>query len=216
MRITSHGTGKLWPPTWSTYTKNGFRSTWLRAMEIEGPIFQLLICLGVLVLTLLHPWVRRVASVGLPLCYLLSLAMIHWLGGLIHAIPLGWSLGPDTYTEVGFRQAFVATVACAIGSLLVAPFVLRMMLRGEATPVVQSPSPDQARLSHIYLWLGIIFFAVLVPLLRSIPSISAVSVAGVHLALVGICLACWKAYLEGSYVKLTGWLLLVCSIPFVT
>src|SRR5437899_5846358 len=115
-------------------------------MENEAAIFQLLICLGILVLTLLHPWVRRVASVGLPLCYLLSLAMIHWLGGLIHALPLPLRSGRDPYTELGFLQAFWATVAFAIGSFLVAPFIMKMVLRGESIPIVRSPGPEQIRL----------------------------------------------------------------------
>src|SRR2546422_3689598 len=185
-------------------------------MEIEGPIFQLLICLGVLVLTLLHPWVRRVASVGLPLCYIISLAMIHWLGGLIHALPLPLRSHPDPYTEPGLLQAFWATIAFAMGSFLVAPFVLRMVLRGESTPIVRSPSPEQIRLPMVYLCLGIAFFAVLAPVLASVPSISAVSVSGIYLAVVGVCLACWSAYLQRSYTKLAAWLMAICILPFVT
>ncbi len=185
-------------------------------MEIEGPIFQLLICLGILLLTLLHPWVRRVASVGLPLCYILNLAMIHWLGGLIHVLPLPLRSRPDPYTELGLLQAFWATIAFAIGSFLVAPFVLRMLLRGESTPIVRSPSPEQVRLPMVYLALGIAFFAVLAPVLVSVPSISAVAVSGIYLAVVGVCLACWSAYLERSYAKLIGWLTAICVLPFVT
>src|SRR5438093_6521718 len=157
-------------------------------------IFELIICFGILCLFLVYPWVRRVTSVGLPLCYILSLAMIHWLGGLIHAMPLPWHSGPDPYTEMGFRQAFWGTLAFTIGCLVLAPFLLRMLFRGEATPIVKSPGRDQLRLPVIYLLLGVGSFAVLAPVLRSIPSISAVSISGIYLAVVGVCLACWSAY----------------------
>src|SRR2546425_10826020 len=158
MKITSHGTGKLWPPIWSTHTRNGFRSTRLRTMAIEEPIFQLIICLGILILTLLHAWVRRVASVGLPLCYILSLAMIHWLGGLIHVLPLPWHSGPDPYTQVGFREAFWATVAFATGSMVLAPFILKFVLHGETSPIARNPDAHQARLPLTYLLIGTVSF----------------------------------------------------------
>src|SRR5437879_159787 len=161
-------------------------------MEIEGPIFQFLICLAILIFAVLNPWVRRAASVGLPLCYLISLALIHWLGGLIHALPLPLRSGPDRFTEVGFLQAFWATIAFAIGSFLVAPLILRMV-RGESSPVVRSPSPEQIRFPMVYLGLGVTFFSLLAPALSSVPSISAVSVSGIYLAVVGVCLFCWSA-----------------------
>src|SRR5438309_2769622 len=182
-------------------------------MEIEGPIFQFLICLAILIFAVLNPWVRRAASVGLPLCYLISLALIHWLGGLIHALPVPLRSGPDRYTEVGFLQAFWATIAFAIGSFLVAPLILRM-LHGES--VVRSPNPEQIRLPMVYLGLGITFFALLAPALSSVPSIAAASVSGVYLAVVGVCLACWSAYLQGSYITLVVCLIAICVLPFVT
>src|SRR3989442_15550713 len=182
----------------------------------DAPILELAVCFAVLGLFLVSPWVRRVASVGLPLCYILSLAMIHWLGGLIHALPLPLRSRPDPYTELGLLQAFWATIAFAMGSFLVAPFVLRMVLRGESTPIVRSPSPEQVRLPMAYVALGIAFFAVLAPALASVPSISAVAVSGIYLAVVGVCLACWSAYLERSYAKLIGWLTAICVLPFVT
>ena len=183
-------------------------------MEFGSSIFELLICFGVLLAFLIYPWVRRVASVGLPLCYIVSLAMIHWLGSLIHALPLPWR--SDPYTEIGFHQAFWATIAFAVGSMFVAPFILRMILRGETAPTVKHPSPEQFRLPMIYVLIGIACFGLLVPALKSLPSISAVSVSGISLAVVGVCLACWTAYLKRSYVKLAALLGAICILPFVT
>src|SRR5437016_4583818 len=106
----------------------------------EAPVFQLLVCGAIFCLFLIYPWVRRVVSVGLPLCYIISLAMIHWLGGFIHILPGEWHSRPDPYTLIGFTQAFWGTVAFSLGSFLVAPFLLRLLVRGETAPVIQAPS----------------------------------------------------------------------------
>jgi hypothetical protein len=182
----------------------------------ETKIFELVICFAVLCLVLVYPWVRRVASVGLPVCYILSLTLIHWLGGLIHALPLPWHSGPDPYTDLGFRQAFWATLAFAIGSMILAPVILRLASQRETYSVVRNPTPEQARLPLIYILLGIVFFGVLAPVLKSVPSVSAVTVSGVYLAVVGVCLACWNSYNERKYKKLLFCLLAICVLPFIT
>src|SRR5213593_2441995 len=89
---------------------------------------EILICFGILCLFVVYPSLRGAATVGLPLCYILNLAVIHWFGGLIHALP--WHSNSDPYTEVGFAQAFWATVAFTIGDLVLAPFFLRVLSRG--------------------------------------------------------------------------------------
>src|ERR1051326_19399 len=128
--------------------------------------FQLIICFGIICLFVVYPWVRRIASVGLPLCYVLSLAIIHWLGALIHALPVSWHSGPDPYTRLGFNQAFWATVAFSVGSVLIAPYILKLTKRGEIQPVMPTPRPDQLRLPMAYLLLGIVFFGLLAPALK--------------------------------------------------
>jgi hypothetical protein len=178
-------------------------------------LLELIMCLAILCAFVVYPWIRQIASVGLPVCYILSLAMIHWLGGLIHALPFEWHSEPDPFTPIGFEQAFLASIGCAVGSFFVAPFLLRMLFRGEAANV-RAPSADQTRLGYLYLLLGLIFFGVLAPFMRGLPSISAVAVCGVYLAIVGMCLLCWNSLIRRKYVELLGCLLGVCIIPFVT
>src|ERR1051326_6420521 len=182
----------------------------------ETTIFELVICFGILCLVLVYPWVRRVASVGLPMCYILSLTLIHWLGALIHALPLPWHSSADPYTELGFRQAFWATLAFAIGAMILAPLVLKLASQHETSAVVRNPTAEQSRLPLLYILLGIVFFGVLAPVLKSVPSISAVTVSGVYLAVVGVCLACWNSYHQRKYKKLVFCLLAVCVLPFIT
>ena len=183
-------------------------------MQNEALVVELIICVGILCLTLLHPWVRRVATVGLPLSYVLGLAINYWVGALVHALP--WYSSQDPFTKAGFLPVLWGTVAFAIGNFLVAPFLLRMFLHGECSVIPQNPRPQQVRLPLVYVSLGVICFTMLVPVLGSIPSIAAVSVCGISLAVVGVCLASWSAYFQRSYLKLAAWLLAICTLPFVT
>ena len=183
-------------------------------MQNEALVVELIICVGILCLTLLHPWVRRVATVGLPLSYVLGLAINYWVGALVHALP--WYSSQDPFTKAGFLPVLWGTVAFAIGNFLVAPFLLRMFLHGECSVIPQNPRPQQVRLPLVYVSLGVICFTMLVPVLGSIPSIAAVSVCGISLAVVGVCLASWSAYFQRSYLRLAALLLAICTLPFVT
>src|SRR6266566_2482446 len=104
-------------------------------MENEAFVLELIICLAILCLTLLHPWVRRVATVGLPLSYVLGLGINYWVGALVHVLP--WYSGQDEFTKAGFLPAFWGTVAFAVGNFLAAPLVLRKFLPGRSRSIVQ-------------------------------------------------------------------------------
>src|SRR5688500_3911545 len=60
------------------------------------------------------------------------------------------------------------------------------------------------------------FFAVLAPILRNIPSIGAITVCGIYLAVVGFCLACWRDWHQGRKGRMIFWLACVSAIPAVT
>ena len=185
-------------------------------MAYEEPmILELLVCLGILCLFVIDPWLRRTASVGLPLCYLLSLAIIHWLGAFIHVLP--WNSVRDPYTYNGFHQTFLAGLAFTTGSILLAPFVLRMILPdAPGRLLLERVGTNELRLPETYMFLGMSFYALLAPAVASIPSVAAVTVTGVYLTVVGLCLACWRAHIDRSRLKLLWWLSIVCFIPFLT
>src|SRR5207249_3605106 len=117
-------------------------------MQDEPVIVELLICLAILCLTLAYPWVRRIATVGLPLAYALGLAINYWIGVLVHALP--WYSHQDPFTKPGFLIVFWGTVAFAIGNFLVAPFLLKIFLRGESSSILQNASVEQVRLPRAY------------------------------------------------------------------
>jgi hypothetical protein len=174
-------------------------------------VIQLAVCAAVLLVTFVMMWSRNACSVGLPVGYLLSLAMIHWVGGVIHLTP--WYGTPDTYyVLLGIAVYFYAVVAFGLGCLVLAPWLLKHLTR--FTHVRQTT--PHSRLPEIYMIAGICFFAVLAPVLRKIPSFSAVSASGVYLIVIGFCLACWRAWLKGSRLSLFFWLALSCALPAVT
>src|SRR5437867_4364116 len=166
----------------------------------QSTLYELIACFGILCLVMIHPWMRRVKSVGLPLCYILNLAMIHWLGGLIHVVSLPWRSKPDTFTEVGFHQAFWGTAAFAVGNFLIAPLLSRLFVHDAEHVAPVKPRPEQLRLPQTYLLIGLASFGLLAPALKSIPSVGAVSVCGIYLAVVGVCLACWSATMRQDYL----------------
>jgi hypothetical protein len=174
-------------------------------------LIQLVICGAVLLLTFFTMWSRNALSVGLPACYLLSLAMIHWVGGLIHLTPW-FSTGDTYYVLLGVTIYFYAVVAFGAGCLILAPWLLKHMLR--LTRVRHTTA--NFRLPEIYMIAGICFFAVLAPVLRNVPSFSAVSTSGVYLVVIGFCLACWRSWLRESRSKLFFWLAACCALPMVT
>src|SRR5262245_14570098 len=128
----------------------------------DATIFQLAISGAVLCLFLVRPWIGRAATIGLPFCYLVSLAMIHWLGAFIHVLP--WDPIRDTYAHRGFREAFFGIVSFAAGSALLAPFILRFVVgeRQDRVPMEKARMGD-SQLPIRYLLLGTVFYTVLAP-----------------------------------------------------
>jgi hypothetical protein len=173
---------------------------------------RLALCGGVFLLTLVLAASRRSLSVGLPAAYLSSLATNHWFGALIHALP--WFANDQSYyTELGFDECCYGTLALGAGCLVASP-VMKSWL-GPIEPPVGDRKP-LGWLPEIYLFGGVLSYVVLMPLLQGIPSFAAVSVCGVYLVVVGFCLACWRAGLEGRRLKVLIWLGLSLGIPVVT
>src|SRR5262245_4984693 len=147
---------------------------------------QVLVCLLVLAVVAIALWRSKIRSVGLPLAYLLSLAMIHWMGGVIHTLP--WFEGNYSSAVVafGFRECFVGVLAFAAGTLIAAPQVLK---RAQWFQRFDQPMASPPSLSLLYLVVGVIFVGVLIPVVKTIPSVGAVAVCGAYLIVAGLCLA---------------------------
>jgi hypothetical protein len=171
----------------------------------------LIVFAAVVLAVIAKGWWKPNQTVGLPLAYVLSLAMIHWLGALIHTFP--WYGGGDTgYVILGFEQCTYGVLAFGAGSMLAAPWILKQIPRRNSyvDPAVQ------ARLPMIFVGFGVLFFTVLGRLLRSVPSFSAVAACGVYLVVAGLCLLCWRAWQSKRKGVFFLWLIPVAALPFIT
>lgn len=175
-------------------------------------LVQVLVCFLVLAVVFYVTVKQRPGSVGLTMAYLLSLAVNHWFGGLIHALP--WYVSSETrYVITGFYYCFLGVICFAVGSLVVAPLLVKASWRARPTPAAMSMP---LRLPETLLIMGIVFYFVLFPLLSFIPSMTAVTVAGVNFVIVGFCLAFFRSVKTGHRAHGMFWLMATCSMPVVT
>jgi hypothetical protein len=178
--------------------------------ESSKLLFQVLACLIVLAAAVFTSWSKRVPSVGLPVSYLLSVGLIHFVGGFAHTLP--WHSNQDSYyVFLGFEQCFYGILSFGVAALVVVPLFIRPYAHRERKQTSHSP-----RLPEVYIAMGVTFFAVLAPILRNVPSIGAITVCGIYLAVVGFCLACWRDWHHGRTGRLFFWLVCVSAIPIVT
>lgn len=176
-------------------------------------LLQVVICIAILLLTIFRLGRASSPSVGLPVAYLLSLAMLHWVGMIIHGLP--WFETHETdYVALGGRLCVVGALAFAIGSLVVAPLLIRCFHFPNFEEAKTAPA--SSRLPEIYILLGIVCFFVLMPLLSKVPSFATISTSGVSLLVVGLCLACWRGNLHNDRRKVFFWLGSTAAIPVVT
>ena len=147
-------------------------------------------------------------SVGLTLAYLLNLSLIHWMGAAIYLLP-AFQNHDSRLTELGFEQTVYGVAAFAFGALVFTP--------ASGQPRVPQPGArrDRAaavdrRLPMAYIAAGVIFFLLSSTFLGQLPSAMAIVSTGEQLVVAGLCLCCWRAWQEGDFRKLAGWLCWRC------
>ncbi len=171
--------------------------------------------------TLAVQWSRRTPSVGLPLAYLLSLSMIHLLGGVIYALPWYEPQGDyllqagasATQVATGFVTSAYGVLGFGLGSIFLAPWMVRVVKPDWLREIPQRPA---LRLPARLLQIGLFFFLVVTPLARVIPGLQAISAAGLYLFVAAICLSCWQAWHQRDGKQFILWLAMACSLPLVT
>ena len=174
-------------------------------------ILWLILWMAASAITLALHWRRSSGGVGLVAAYLVNVLLIHWLGALIYLSSLPHHFDKDLVFE-GFKQSTYGVLAFAIGSLILAPGLIRRRSyqREDIDPIIRK------RLPYAYLAIGALSYLILSSSTGRIPSITALASAGQNLFVVGLCILCWTAWHEGNKKNIFKWLALGFTMPFIT
>ncbi|MGI0483594.1 hypothetical protein ACN4EE_22785 [Geminocystis sp. CENA526] len=181
----------------------------------------LVIWVGICFTIVRSQWSQKIPSVGLPFAYLLTLSMIHFVGGLIYSFP--WYEPKSVYllqsgsnyfqVSAGFIETVYGVIGFGIGSIIVSSWVLKKFKPKWLNQVPQKPN---LQLPNNLLKIGLIFMLVITPILGRIPGLQGFSVAGVYLIVVGLCLACWREWYKENRKGFLFWIVVSCSLPIIT
>lgn len=157
-------------------------------------------------------WKTKAVGAGLVLAYMLNLWLLHWIGSAIYLLP--WYENRDiALIEAGFRQSTYAIIAFGVGSVVLAPILVRMFeLPGRGIRLRQ-PDP---RLPRLFVAVGLLSYVVLLPIAGRLPSATSLVAAGGNLLVVGLALACWKAWHNHRRESFLLWLAAIIALPFLT
>jgi len=160
---------------------------------------------------LLASFNRRMPSVGLPLAFTFNLLMNHYFGALIYALPWYPAEGYES-TYLGFEQTLYGMAAFAMGSLIIAPWIIKNFA-GKPSHVIIKPHP---KLIERYLQIGLITYFLLGPILWKIPTIATFVQSAWNLLITSLCLLCWKAWIEKKPFLIFVYMALALLFPFFT
>jgi len=147
---------------------------------------------------------------GLALAFFINMALIHWMGALVCAVPWYTPLAGTIVNEQGFEMSTLGIVAFALGCFLVAP-VLSPHL--ESSEMFAPPTP---RIIRSFLVIGIVCYVAAAAGLAKIPSVGAVVQTGTYFVLVAICIGLWDASLKNQRKKFYGLLASTLLLPAFT
>ena len=199
--------------------------------------------LAAVALLLVLAWRPRVATVGLPLCYLLSLGTIHFVGAWVSTLPAS-PAGNALFIAHGFRECFAGVVAFT-AAVLVTDFVLlrprSVRIRDSRTCVRRRSSRAGAQLSSsgpsrqpprwaksgrgldseiggvplAYVAMGVAC-VLASPLFKPVPSLAALVHCGAYLIVAGCCMGCFFAWRNRRRARFLSWVACTCLFPAFT
>ena len=152
----------------------------------------------------------RKASSGIALAYYIDLSMIHLPGAMIYALP--WYVPSSAYllsqgnslevVREGFLQSTIGVLAFVAGVALLSPILLKFLFKKSEQKIYISH--PKLPMTYLQMSLGVNFIAF--PILKNVPSFSALSKMGWYLIIVSISLLIWQSFLEGRKNRVSGWL----------
>jgi hypothetical protein len=151
--------------------------------------------------------VRGAGGVGLVTAFLVNFGMAYWLGAAIALLP--WYSPPNLDAIfAGFRQSTFAIVGFAVGVVVLSPRPVELGANSHVDRL--------ARLPRIYVALGLACFVVLLPVASRVPTASALVSQGWNLAIAGLALGCWSAWIRTRPVAFGWWLTATLCLPLLT
>jgi hypothetical protein len=156
-----------------------------------------------------HWYVGR--GTGLVLTYVLSFGAIYWLAASMYVLP--WYLPPDfDMTVNGLRVAAIAMLAFGLGGEIGMAIFRRL---GPASSPARSSATDP-RVANAALAVGIVFYAVISPIVSRLPTAEALASTTSSLMVLGVALKAWNAWQRGSTTRTWLWLVSTLMAPFAT
>lgn len=182
------------------------------SVAVESMQWLCLLWAGLFIVILALTWFTKRISVGLPLAYAFNISLIHYSGALayshprykpMHQVLLDNHHGIVT-TLLGFEQAAWG-LAGLLGGVIAANFVIQ---RTHSAPTAELTA-FQRKIPYTLFLLSLLFFFVLFPVMKLIPSLGSLGSTGVGLSMLAICLLCWQAVQRGLHKQV--WLYLIMS-----
>ena len=157
------------------------------------------------------------STVGIPLCYLLLLLVIHF-GALVYLLPW-YDPNTDDYlrsqgvsleeVSAGFALTVLGVVGFAVG-VSFCDSLLFVRIKHSALPI-----RSINKFGKHLVAIGAVSFFVIFPISGRIPSGSAIATAGVNLSVVGLCLLAFNS-LRTSGVDRMSVLGAAVAVPSIT
>jgi hypothetical protein len=158
---------------------------------------------------------KRRGSAGLPLAYFLGLSLIHVPGALLYL-----DVDKTNYTMIGFTQTIIGMVAF-LGGVMIARCVFvaaagQQASAGRPQGFTSQPLAALGRLALLYIGVGGVAYFVLLGLVASVPSATAIVAPLGALIMVGACLRFWVARESRNWPKFWSTMALLPMLPLAT
>jgi len=158
---------------------------------------------------------RGSAGVGLGLAFVINMAVLHFFGAAVSALPWYRPLGGWWLIETGFAVSTLGFVAFAVGCYWVAPWFTPGVATGGMEFLPMTP-PTPVRTRRVYLLTGVGCYVAMLTGAGRIPSATAILATGFYFVLVAICLAMWDASVCGDRRRFFWLLASTALLPLFT
>ncbi|MBV9546235.1 MAG: hypothetical protein JOY61_17840 [Chloroflexi bacterium] len=165
-----------------------------------------LVAAGIIVLSRYR---RGAIGAGLVTAFVISSCMAYFFGAAIYLLPWEPTSDPEV-VATGFHQSTYALIAFGVGVLCTSALVSVRARRRVTSSVLATRIPEA------YIVVGLACFLLLAPVLGRIPTAGAVLSQGWDLLVVGLGLACWRAWQGHRSVEFGRWLAATVFLPLLT